>query len=64
MGDYKRQCGTWRLERPLEVQSRERKDWETPRDSEGLGRLERPRRPGEVQSRSGRLRETVRDWGD
>ena len=27
------------------------KEWETTRDSEGLGRLERPTRPGEVHSR-------------
>ena len=46
------------------MHSRERKERG---DNEGLGRLERPRRPGEERSKkrkSGRLEETVRDWED
>ena len=35
------------------MHSRERKDWEPGGDSEGLGRLERPRRPGEEWRRVG-----------
>ena len=38
-----------------------RKEWETTRDSEGLGRLQRPRRPGEVLSRQRKEWETNGD---
>ena len=54
MGDYKRQWGLGRLQRPVrpgEVLSRQRKEWETNRDSERLGRLERPTRAGKVHSK-------------
>ena len=37
------------------------KEWETTRDSEGLGRLERPTRPGEVLSRQRKEWETNGD---
>ena len=40
------------------MHSRERKDWETTRDSKGLRRLKRPRRPGEEQSKKRKEWET------
>ena len=44
---------------------RKQGQWETEGDSEALGRLQRPWRLGYIGRKdSGRLRVTVRDWGD
>ena len=44
--------------------SRQRKEWETKGDSERLGRLERPTRPGKVHSREKeRVGDYKRQWG-
>ena len=51
-GDYREQG---------DLGSRQRKEWETNGDSEGLGRLQRPRRLGEVQSKQRKEWETPRD---